>query len=104
MVRHALTGPVTAYIAAEFRAQRGRLAWTFDDLERHAELGRATIHRALKGDAGLTVEAFVQIARALSLDPVRLLREASAAASVLHVVPDAADHPDRDAGPEGGGL
>lgn len=76
MARRGFAGPVTAYIAGEFRAQKARHGWTFDQIAERTDLGRSTVERSLKGDVDLIVEAFVQVARALGLDPAALLRDA----------------------------
>lgn len=75
-----MAGPATAFVAGELRAQKARLCWTLDEIAARALVGRSTVDRALKGEAGLTVEALVQIAAAMGMDASALMREAVAIA------------------------
>lgn len=71
-----MVGPVTAYIAAELRAQQARHQWTLDDIARRSGIARSTVARALKGESALAVEVYVPICQGMGLDPIALLTEA----------------------------
>lgn len=79
MGSRAAIGPVTEYVAAELRAQRGRREMTIDDLAAQAGLSRSAVSAALKGRQAIAMEVFVALCRALDIDGPRLLGEAARA-------------------------
>lgn len=79
MGSRAATGPVTEYVAAELRAQRGRREMTIDDLAAQTGLSRSAVSAALKGRQAIAMEVFVALCRALDIDGPRLLGEAARA-------------------------
>lgn len=79
MGSRAAIGPVTEYIAAELRAQRGRREMTIDDLAAQTGLSRSAVSAALKGRQAIAMEVFVALCRALDIDGPRLLGEAARA-------------------------
>ena len=76
MVRKALSGPVTAYVAGELRAQKARLRWSLDEIAARSGLGRSTVDRALKGSGDIAVEALVALCDAMGMDVGEVLRGA----------------------------
>lgn len=79
MGSRAAIGPVTEYVAAELRAQRGRREMTIDDLAAQTGLSRSAVSAALKGRQAIAMEVFVALCRALDIDGPRLLGEAARA-------------------------
>ena len=77
MTRTPLTGPATAYIAGELRAQRARKGWALDDLQALTGVARSTINRALSGDGSISVEVLIQLCAGMGLDVVSLVNEAA---------------------------
>ena len=76
MGSRAAIGPVTEYVAAELRAQRGRREITIDDLASRAGLSRSAVAAALKGRQAIAMEVFVALCRALDVDGAHLFAEA----------------------------
>lgn len=75
-----MTGPITAYLAGEMRAQRGWLVgMTVAKLAQKSGVSLATTKRALAGESALAIEAFVPLSVALGLDPGVLLDQADLA-------------------------
>lgn len=67
---------MTAYIAAELRAQKSRQQWSIDAIAERSGLARSTVDRALKGTSALSVEVLLPLCEALELDASGLLRDA----------------------------
>ena len=76
MVNKSISGPATAYIAEQFRAQKGRLLLSVRDIEVATGLGRSVIDRAIRGESTMAVETFLAICKALDLDSAKLIKEA----------------------------
>jgi transcriptional regulator with XRE-family HTH domain len=70
-------GPATTYIAAELRAQKGRLNWSLDKIAAKSGVPRSTVNTAVKGNQAIPVEVLIAVATALGLNPGRLLDEAT---------------------------
>ena len=60
MGRGQLTGPATAYVAGELRAERARQGLTIDELAERSGVAKTTANRALKGDTALAVEVLIR--------------------------------------------
>lgn len=73
MNRRKAVGPATEYIAGELRAQRARLGWTFDDVEKNTGVPRSTAERASRGDSAIPVEVLVQLCIGMGLDAGEVL-------------------------------
>lgn len=76
MGREQLIGPVTDYIAREFRAQKGRLELTNDKIAELSGVSKTTVQRAMQGKSAIAVEALVALCAALRLDVAKLVDEA----------------------------
>ena len=77
MGRGQLTGPATAYVAGELRAERARQGLTIDELAERSGVAKTTVNRALKGDTALAVEVLIPLCVALRIDLGQLLNEAA---------------------------
>ena len=77
MGRGQLTGPATAYVAGELRAERARQGLTIDELAERSGVAKTTVNRALKGDTALAVEVLIPLCAALRIDLGQLLNEAA---------------------------
>ena len=77
MGRGQLTGPATAYVAGELRAERARQGLTIDELAERSGVAKTTANRALKGDTALAVEVLIPLCAALRIDLGQLLNEAA---------------------------
>ena len=77
MGRGRLTGPATAYVAGELRAERARQGLTIDELAERSGVAKTTVNRALKGDTALAVEVLIPLCAALRIDLGQLLNEAA---------------------------
>ena len=75
--RGQLTGPATAYVAGELRAERARQGLTIDELAERSGVAKTTVNRALKGDTALAVEVLIPLCAALRIDLGQLLNEAA---------------------------
>ena len=73
------TGPVTAFVAGELRAQKARRGWTLDDLEERTGIPRTTIDRILKGQSAIPVEILIPLCIGMDLDAGELLNQARTA-------------------------
>ena len=54
--------------------QRQSLGWSQEDLAGEAELARNYISRIENGHVSLSLEVFLRIAKALSIEPAKLLK------------------------------
>ena len=77
MGRGQLTGPATAYVAGELRAERARQGLTIDELAERSGVAKTTVNLALKGDTALAVEVLIPLCAALRIDLGQLLNEAA---------------------------
>ena len=77
MGRGQPTGPATAYVAGELRAERARQGLTIDELAERSGVAKTTVNRALKGDTALAVEVLIPLCAALCIDLGQLLNEAA---------------------------
>lgn len=68
---------MTEFIASTLSARKLELGLTLDQIAERTRWDRNTVDRSLKGQSALAVEAFVDIARAMDLDPADVLRQAA---------------------------
>lgn len=81
MGRQRLNGPVTQYVAASLEATRIQHGLTYDAVVEASGLSKSVVVYSLKGRQGVTVDAYVMLCDALSIDPGELLDAAADATS-----------------------
>ncbi|ERS24815.1 hypothetical protein HMPREF1301_00200 [Propionibacterium sp. KPL2005] len=92
MGRQRLNGPVTQRVAAALEAQRALQGMTYDSLAAKSGLAKGATVYSLKGERGITVDAYVSLCTALDIDPGELL-DAAVAATTPDVLTLAAYNP-----------
>ncbi|VEI04153.1 Uncharacterised protein [Acidipropionibacterium jensenii] len=79
MGTNQLSGPVTRWLAAKLRERRKEFDLTFAEVSKVTGVPMTTAKRAFTGESGIAVEAFVDLARGLQMNPGALLSEAQRA-------------------------